>query len=57
VEDFLAGEEMDSLPNLRFWAGALKMIRIVERPIEASSWRPHRGMDYRLFGKLFGHHI
>ena len=35
VEDFLSGESMDNLSNLRFWAGALKMIRIVERPIEA----------------------
>jgi len=35
VDDFLSGASMDSLPNLRFWAGALKLIRIIERPIEA----------------------
>ena len=34
VEDFLAGEDIENLGSLRFWAGALKMIRIIERPIE-----------------------
>ena len=35
VEDFLCGQGLESLPHLRFWAGALKLIRIIERPIEA----------------------
>ena len=37
VEDFLAGGDLmsEDLENLRFWAGALKMIPIIERPIEA----------------------
>lgn len=35
VDDFLAGESLDTLHNLRFWAGSLKLIRIIERPIEA----------------------
>ena len=32
VDDFLAGADMSS--NLRLWAGALRMVRIMERPIE-----------------------
>jgi len=35
VDDFLAGGDLADLPNLCFWAGGLKMVRIVERPIEA----------------------
>lgn len=41
VEDFIHGAQLEHLPNLSFWAGALKMVRIVERPIEADDVKPN----------------
>lgn len=34
LDDYLGGVSMRSLPNLREWTGALKLIRLAERETE-----------------------
>ncbi len=54
----MQGEQLEHLPNLSFWAGALKMVRIVERPIEADDVKPnlvHKFINQHDSQRLFEH--